>query len=109
VIGARATWEFAPKWDVALVSSALFGDSTASRQYGVGFELGYLVATNLWVSAGYNFFGYSDVDLAGADYTARGAYVRVRYKFDEALFDGAKSAANNNKQVMNKTATEANQ
>jgi hypothetical protein len=108
VIGGRATWEFAPKWDVALVSSALFGDSTASRQYGVGVELGYLVATNLWVSAGYNFFGYRDADLAGADYTAKGMYVRVRYKFDEALFDGQKPAANN-KQAMNKTATEEGQ
>ncbi len=105
VVGARGTWEFAPKWDVSLVSSALFGDSTASRQYGVGIEVGYLVATNFWVSAGYNFFGYRDADLAGADYTAKGAYVRMRYKFDESLFDGGSSAANN--KVMNKTATEA--
>ncbi len=86
VIGGRATWEFAPKWDVAIVSSALFGNTTASRQYGVGLELGYLVATNLWVSAGYNFFGYKDADLAGADYTVKGPYVRLRYKFDEGVF-----------------------
>jgi hypothetical protein len=51
--------------------------------------MGYLVATNLWVSAGYNFTGYKDADLAGADYTARGPYVRLRYKFDETVFDGA--------------------
>ncbi len=41
--------------------------------------------TNLWVSAGYNFFGYRDADLQGADYTAKGPYVRLRYKFDESL------------------------
>lgn len=87
VVGARATWEFAPKWDVGLVTSAMFGDSTATRQYGVGLELGYLVATNLWVSAGYNFFGYRDADLAGADYTAKGPFVRLRYKFDETLLE----------------------
>jgi hypothetical protein len=105
VIGARATWEFAKRWDVGLVSSALFGDSSASRQYGVGLEAGYLVATNLWVSAGFNFTGYRDADLAGADYTAKGPYVRVRYKFDEALFD--KPASDN--KAMNKSAGEAAQ
>ncbi|MGZ5642122.1 MAG: SdrD B-like domain-containing protein [Usitatibacter sp.] len=86
VVGGRATWEFAPKWDIGFVSSVLVGDSSASRQYGVGLELGYLMATNLWVSAGYNFFGYRDADLAGADYTSKGPYVRLRYKFDESVF-----------------------
>ena len=92
-LGARATWEFAPKWDAGLVSSVLFGEGTQSKRYGVGLELGYLVAQNLWVSAGYNLFGYKDADMAGADYTARGAYVRLRYKFDEALLGAAPEAA----------------
>jgi hypothetical protein len=86
------TYEFAPRWDVGFVSSALFGDSTASRQYGVGLEVGYLLATNLWVSAGYNFSGYRDADLAGADYTTKGPYVRLRYKFDEALLESVAPA-----------------
>jgi len=93
VIGGRLTWEFAPRWDIGLVSSALFGESSASRQYGLGLELGYLVATNLWVSAGYNLAGYRDADLAGADYTTKGLYVRLRYKFDESLFEAASPAA----------------
>jgi large repetitive protein len=88
VIGARATYEFARKWDVGVVTSVLFGDGTRSKQYGVGFEAGYLLAQNLWVSAGYNFFGYKDADMQGADYTAKGPYVRLRYKFDEALLGG---------------------
>jgi hypothetical protein len=45
------------------------------------------MATNLWVSAGYNIVGYSDSDLAGADYTARGPFVRLRYKFDESVIE----------------------
>ena len=72
----------------------------------MGLELGYLVATNLWVSAGFNFSGYRDADLAGADYTAKGPYVRVRYKFDESLFDKAPTADN---KTMNKLAAEAAQ
>ena len=97
-MGGRATWEFAPKWDVSLAMSTLFGDSTKSRQYGVGIEVGYLVATNLWVSAGYNVTGYKDAELSGADYTARGPFIRLRYKFDESLLEaqGAGRLADNN-------------
>jgi hypothetical protein len=87
-VGARATWEFAPRWDIGFVTSLLVGESLDSRQYGLGLELGYLVTTNLWVSAGWNLLGYRDADLAGADYTAKGPYVRLRYKFDETLLDG---------------------
>src|SRR6185312_5084334 len=95
VVGARGTWEFAPKWDMGLVASAVIGGpGTTTRQYGVGLEVGYNLATNLWVSAGYNFFGYKDSDLAGNDYTVKGPYVRLRYKFDEGVFgDFAKAPA----------------
>jgi uncharacterized repeat protein (TIGR01451 family) len=89
VVGARGNWEFAPRWDVSLVTSALFGESASSRQYGVGLEVGYMLTTNLWASAGYNFFGYKDADLAGADYTAKGPFIRLRYKFDETLIENA--------------------
>lgn len=86
--GGRLTWEFAPRWDVGLAASGLFGEGGKARQYALGVEVGYLAATNLWVSAGYNVLGYIDDDLAAGEYTRKGAYVRVRYKFDEAAFGG---------------------
>ena len=92
LVGARFTFDITDHWDVGLVANTLFSGDRKARQYGLGLEVGYLVSTNLWLSAGYNFFGFKDDDLAGADYTNRGAYVRLRYKFDEA-FMGAKSAA----------------
>jgi hypothetical protein len=85
--GGRFTWEFAPRWDLGLAASVLIGESFASRQYGVGVEVGYQMADNLWVSAGYNVFGYRDDDLAAGDYSTKGPYVRLRYKFDEQAFD----------------------
>ena len=88
LVGGRATWEFAPKWDIGLAASGLFGERLASRQYAVGIELGYLLATNLWLSAGYNILGFHDDDLSAGEYTNRGAYVRLRYKFDESLLGG---------------------
>jgi len=85
LLAGRATWEFAPKWDIGVAVSGLYGEPGSSRQHGLGIEVGYLLATNLWLSAGYNVFGYHDDDLAAGDYTNKGAYVRLRYKFDEAI------------------------
>lgn len=58
-------------------------------QYGLGFDVGLRVATNLWLSIGYNFFGFKDDDLAGVNYTNPGFFFRFRYKFDEDLFNAA--------------------
>ena len=39
--------------------------------------------TNVWVSAGYNFAGFRDDDFSASTYTAKGAFIRFRYKFDQ--------------------------
>jgi len=90
--GGRATWEFAPRWDVGLAASGLFGEPGQSRQYGLGLEVGYLMTTNLWVSAGYNVLGYHDDELAGGESTRKGVYVRMRYKFDETTLGMGEAA-----------------
>jgi hypothetical protein len=50
-------------------------------------EVGRLLRQNLWLSAGYNWSGFSgDRDLNGYEYTQQGVFVRLRFKFDEDLF-----------------------
>ena len=51
-----------------------------------GFEVGYQVYKNMWLSAGYNFVGLHDRDLTANEYTSKGAYLRLRFKFDETTF-----------------------
>jgi hypothetical protein len=46
-------------------------------------EFGYQVAKDLWISAGYNFVGLHDRELTANEYTSKGAYIRLRFKFDE--------------------------
>ncbi|RZU02316.1 putative repeat protein (TIGR01451 family) [Rivibacter subsaxonicus] len=93
LLGARLTYEFSERWDAGVVGNLLRGGGALQR--GLGVEAGYMVASNLWVSAGYNAFGFSDRDLAGADRTERGAYLRLRFKFDETLLGGSDSRINN--------------
>jgi hypothetical protein len=50
--------------------------------------------TNLWASVGFNWTGFSDKDLNESDYTAKGIYARLRFKFDENLFSGKSESVN---------------
>ncbi len=98
LIGSRATYDLSRRWDLGVIGNTLFSGDGRSQQYGLGMEAGRLLTTNLWLSAGYNFFGFKDDDLAAADYTNQGVFVRLRYKFDEDVF-GAKHPATNNSAV----------
>ena len=48
---------------------------------------------DLWVSAGYNFVGLKDRDLTANEYTSKGAYIRLRFKFDETTLGFASAGA----------------
>jgi hypothetical protein len=86
LLAGRVVYDITERWDVSVLAAAQFGQRGA-RQTAYGAEVGYLLQTNLWLSAGFNQQGFAgDADLAGYEYTRRGAYVRLRFKFDETLF-----------------------
>ncbi len=87
LVGGRSTWDLTERWDVGLQGYRTWGNGAAEN--AVGIEAGYLVWKNLWVSAGYNIKGFSAPDLTSEAHTQRGAYVRLRFKFDETLLDSA--------------------
>jgi large repetitive protein len=89
LLSARATYDLSKRWDLGVQAVAFFGGSARARQLGLGTELGYLLTENLWLSVGYNLFDFSDKDLSGQDHTNRGLYVRLRWKFDENLFQSS--------------------
>jgi hypothetical protein len=99
LLTTRLNWDVSHRWDVGLrLLASRNGDDTGSKQtrLGLGLEMGYLLAENTWLSIGYNLWGVKDKDLASHDYTEAGWYVRLRYKFDETLFNDAKSAVRPN-------------
>jgi hypothetical protein len=93
LLGARSIWDLDPHWDLGLQYFIETGAVTATHQQAVGFEVGYLVMQNVWLSVGYNVSGFKDADLAGEDYTQRAFYLRLRVKFDENLFKPSHNAA----------------
>jgi hypothetical protein len=88
LLSGRTIYDLTSKWDAGLNYSALCSIDFRSCRYGIGGEVGRLVATNLWMSTGYNIFGFKDKDLGAEEYTAQGVYFRLRFKFDEDLFSG---------------------
>lgn len=84
LLSGRVLYDLTERWDLGFTASRLF--DAGSAQHGYGAEAGYLLAKNLWVSAGYNFAGYYDRDFEDVDYTQQGPYLRLRFKFDENNF-----------------------
>jgi hypothetical protein len=58
-----------------------YSDGTTNQLYSA--SLGYIVMKNLWVTAGYNWGGYRDIDFSKKDWTSQGPFVSFRYKFDQ--------------------------
>ncbi len=94
MVSGRLVYDITENIDLGLMAATLMGNPGKSRQSAFGVEAGYLVQQNLWLSAGYNWRGFSDRDLSASEYTNSGFYLRLRFKFDEDLFEGASRAVN---------------
>ncbi|MGK5046975.1 hypothetical protein ACQ4WP_13900 [Janthinobacterium sp. GB4P2] len=94
LFSGRTVYDISKHWDIGVLAAVMGSPQGGSRQWANGVEVGYLLAQNLWLSAGHNWSGFSDRDLTGADYTARGPYLRLRFKFDENLFKGKDATIN---------------
>lgn len=94
LVGGRATYDISENWDIGLMTSFMYSPQGRAKQWAQGAEVGYLLQQNLWLSAGVNWMGFSDQELTGSDYTNKGVYLRLRYKFDGSLFQGKDTNVN---------------
>lgn len=92
LLAGRAMYEINERWDAGVQAGAMWHKD--NTRYLLGAEVGYSPITNLWLSAGYNFKGYHDDDIADSNTNQQGAYMRLRFKFDENLFKRNKPAVN---------------
>lgn len=97
----RYMYDFSERFDIGLIGSLKYnpnadGLQTRTREYAAGIEFGYLMQQNLWASLGYNFIGFKDspTGLADDNYTSKGPFLRLRYKFDHRTFSGNDPSVN---------------
>lgn len=74
---------FRGRFDVGFNASVYNSYRSDVSDYAVGMDVGYNLATNIWISAGYNFAGFYDRDFADARYTAQGPFLRFSIKADQ--------------------------
>lgn len=86
LISGRVIYDLNERWDAGINASLMANADFTTKDYGLGVEVGYIVATNLRLATGFNFFGYEDDDLTVNNYTQPGAYLGFAYKFDEQVF-----------------------
>jgi uncharacterized repeat protein (TIGR01451 family) len=94
LVGGRVIYDITERWDVGVIGNLMFDRGYDSHQYGLGAEVGYLLGANMWLSGGYNWFGFEDEDFDPSGEIQRGGYLRLRLKFDERLFEGDERAEN---------------
>jgi hypothetical protein len=81
--GLEYRFDVTPSWDVGVRASALHAFSAGTTRYSIGASVGHNPFKNCWVSVGYNVTGFDDRDFAGADYSAAGPYLKIRFKVDQ--------------------------
>lgn len=93
LLSGRVVYDITENWDIGVLAAWLYSPQSGS-QFARGVEIGYLLKENLWLSLGYNQSGFRERDLSNADYTAKGVYLRLRFKFDETLFKANDASVN---------------
>jgi len=81
--GIELRRDLGDKWDLGVSARLRRSWDSDVTDSGYGLSIGYEMATNLWISAGYNFAGFRDSDFSGANYAAKGPWLQFRYKFDQ--------------------------
>lgn len=84
IIGLEWRFDVTSKIDIGLRGSVRHAWSQDNFSYAMGPVLGFSPFTNAWFSVGYNVIGFEDRDFDAAHYTRQGAYLMLRFKFDQA-------------------------
>lgn len=88
LLGGEIRHDISPKVDIGLAASVLKDHGTGTAEYAAGPSLGFTPAKNVWVSVGYNLFGFKDKDFEAAEYSNQGLFVKLRVKFDQQTAEG---------------------
>jgi hypothetical protein len=92
LVSGRIGYDMSKRVDLGALASVMWSREDGGRRHALGGEVGYLLRDNLWLSVGYNVTGFADRDMVAAQQTTRGAFLRLRMKFDEDLLERGRAA-----------------
>ncbi|MDF1581034.1 MAG: OmpA family protein [Desulfuromonadales bacterium] len=83
LLGFEGRYDLTPSWDIGVHGNLVHSWHSDQYDYRSGVSVGYKVMKNAWLSIGYNLTGFYDEDFSRADFTAQGAFLKFRFKFDQ--------------------------
>jgi len=83
LIGFDLRRGFGRRFDAGINTSVYHSWESDIVDYGLGLDVGFNVATNIWIRLGYNLAGFEDSDFVAARYTAAGPFLRFSIKADQ--------------------------
>ena len=83
---AQARLSLGPTWDVGANIFGAYSSNAQVRSQGLGASVGVKLADSAWISLGYNFTGLRDGLFNDAAHTAKGLFLRLRWRFDQDTF-----------------------
>jgi len=88
LVSARWLHRIDERWDIGIGARLLADSAAAAPAAGLIGEVGFRVGAGLWLSVGMSALALRDADLAAGEPVRRGAFLRLRFKFDETTFSG---------------------
>ncbi|MGA8515127.1 MAG: hypothetical protein WB821_10205 [Burkholderiaceae bacterium] len=83
---AEGRMSLGANWDVGANVFGAYSSNAQVRSHGLGASVGVKLADSAWISLGYNFMGLRDGQFNDAAHTAKGLYLRLRWRFDQDTF-----------------------
>ena len=83
LIGIDLRRGFGRRFEAGINTSIYHSWESDVVDYGLGIDVGFNLATNIWISLGYNLAGFEDDDFRAARYTAAGPFLRFSIKADQ--------------------------
>jgi uncharacterized repeat protein (TIGR01451 family) len=71
------------RWDLGANIFGAYSANAKVRSQGAGVSVGIKLADSAWISLGYNNSGLRDGQFSEAANTAKGFYLRLRWRFDQ--------------------------
>ena len=83
LLGAETRYDLRRWLDVGARAQVMTSSGSNGLAYSWGPSIGVSPVENLWLSLGYNVQGFKDDDFEAAEYSRKGPYLQIRFKFDQ--------------------------
>ena len=83
LLQSRLIYDLTDRFDIGLRTGMLTSRGLNQNDFGAGAEVGFVLAKNVRLAAGYNVMGYRDEDFNENEFTEHGPHLGFSYKFSE--------------------------